>query len=88
MYATMMLLPFKMGYTLRRWETVPQTMLEKIEGNPGIDKLWVIQIEADLNMNLRIKMGAITSTEQREKTIYHLLNGDLALIDHRWTIFS
>ncbi len=58
MYAVLMSVPFELGFGLKRWEQVYQTMLEKVTGVPKIDKLRVIQIiEGDLNMGLRIIFG-------------------------------
>ena len=43
------------GYVYAQWETVISLMLEKIKGNPRIDKIRVIHIfEADLNLLLGI----------------------------------
>ena len=44
MYAVLMSVPFELGFGLKRWEQVYQTMLEKVKGVPKIDKLRVIQI--------------------------------------------
>ena len=51
--------PFEFGFTLLdRWLHALQVMLEKIKGQPRLDKLRVIQLmEADLNMMLRIIFG-------------------------------
>jgi hypothetical protein len=43
------------GFVFERWETIVNLMLEKIKGNPRMDKLRVIHIfEADLNLLLGI----------------------------------
>jgi hypothetical protein len=53
MYATILSLPFKHGFTLHQWTSAVQVMLEKTKGCARIDKLRVIQLlEADLNMAL------------------------------------
>ena len=53
MYATILSLPFKHGFTLHWWTSAVQVMLEKTKGCARIDKLRVIQLlEADLNMAL------------------------------------
>ena len=49
---------FKHGFTLHRWTSAVQVMLEKTKGCARIDKLRVIQLlEADLHMALRIIFG-------------------------------
>jgi len=54
-YATLMTVPFKFGFTLQRWSNALQVMLEKVKGTP---RLRVIQfLEADLNMSLQIVFG-------------------------------
>ena len=58
MYATILSLPFKHGFTLPLWTSAVQVMLEKTKGCARIDKLRVIQLlEADLNMALRVIFG-------------------------------
>ena len=58
MYAITLSLPFKHGFTLHRWTSAVQVMLEKTKGCARIDKLRVIQLlEADLNMALCIIFG-------------------------------
>ena len=54
----MMSLPFQYGFSPERWRESIHVMLEKIRGNPRIDKLRIIQLfEADLNAVLKIKIG-------------------------------
>jgi hypothetical protein len=51
MYATILSLPFKHGFTLHQWTSAVQVMLEKSTVCAWIEKLRVIQLlEADLNM--------------------------------------
>jgi hypothetical protein len=39
------------GFVFERWETIVNLMLEKVQGNPRMDKLRVIHIfEADFNL--------------------------------------
>ena len=58
MYATLLSIPFKHGFTLHRWTSAAQVMLEKTKDCAQVDKLWVIQLmEAYLNMALRIIFG-------------------------------
>ena len=58
MYATVLSIPFKYGFTLHRWTFAVQVMLKKTKGCAQVDKLWVIQLmEADLNMALCIIFG-------------------------------
>jgi hypothetical protein len=53
MYATVLSIPFKHGFTLHWWTSAVQVMLEKTKGCAQEDKLQVIQLmEADLNMAL------------------------------------
>ena len=42
--AKMMSMPFLFGFSPRRWEASMHMMLEKIKGNPRIDKLRIIQL--------------------------------------------
>ena len=57
-YSILMSTPFEFGFTLDRWLHALQVMLEKIKGQPRLDKLRVIQLmEADLNMMLHIIFG-------------------------------
>ena len=57
-YATLMTVPFKFGFTLQRWSNALQVMLEKVKGTPRLDKLRVVQLlEADLDMSLQIVFG-------------------------------
>ena len=58
MYATVISIPFRHGFTLHQWTSAVQVMLEKTKGCTQIDKLRVIQlVEADLNMALQIIFG-------------------------------
>ena len=58
MYATIITVPFQHGFTIHRWTSAIQVMIEKNKGCARIDKLRVIQLlEADLNMALRIIFG-------------------------------
>lgn len=58
MYATVLSIPFKHGFTLHWWTSAVQVMLEKTKGCARVDKLRVIQLmEADLNMALHIIFG-------------------------------
>ena len=58
-YSILMSTPFEFGFTLLdRWLHALQVMLEKIKGQPCLDKLRVIQLlEADLNIMLCIILG-------------------------------
>ena len=58
MYATIITVPFQHEFTIHRWTSAIQVMIEKNKGCAKIDKLRVIQLlEADLNMALRIIIG-------------------------------
>ena len=58
MYATVLSIPFKHGFTLHQWTSAVQVMLEKTKGCAQVDKHRVIQLmEADLNMALHIIFG-------------------------------
>ena len=58
MYATIITVPFQHGFTIHRWTSAIQVMIEKNKGCAKIDKLQVIQLlEADLNMALQIIFG-------------------------------
>ena len=51
-------MPFTHSFSLMRWRTVVQFMLEKEPGNPTISKLRVIQVlEADMNFAFRLLWG-------------------------------
>jgi hypothetical protein len=53
MYATVLSIPCKYGFTLDWWTSVVQVILEKTSGCVQVHKRWVIQLlEADLNMAL------------------------------------
>ena len=41
MYATLLSIPFKHGFTLHRWTSAAQVMLEKTKDCAQVDKLWV-----------------------------------------------
>jgi hypothetical protein len=50
--------PLHQGFSPRRWQTVINAMLEKIQGKPMLHKLRVIHImEADYNLALKIIFG-------------------------------
>jgi hypothetical protein len=50
MYAQLLTIPFWCGFGLTRWKYAIQVMLEKLPGQPWIEKLRIIQlIEVDLN---------------------------------------
>jgi hypothetical protein len=50
-HSILMSTPFEFGFTLDRWLHALLVMLEKIKGQPCLDKLRVIQLlEADLNI--------------------------------------
>ena len=57
MYATILSLPFKHGFTLHWWTSAVQVMLEKTKGCARIDKRVIRLLEADLNMALKIIFG-------------------------------
>jgi hypothetical protein len=51
-------IPLKQGFSPKRWQTVINTMLEKLPGNPLLHKLRVIHIlEADYNLALKAIFG-------------------------------
>jgi Reverse transcriptase (RNA-dependent DNA polymerase) len=54
-YYQVMMIAARRGITLDRWCNVSTVMIEKIQGNPGIDKLQIIHLyEADYNLLLKI----------------------------------
>ena len=63
--------PFEFGFTLDRWLHALQVMLEKIKGQPRLDKLRFIQVmEADLNMMLCIIFGTQINSSRRGPTTF------------------
>ena len=55
---SMLSLPFEHGFSPKRWQASIHVMLEKIPGQPRVDKLRIIQLlEADFNIALKIKIG-------------------------------
>ncbi len=58
LHAAMCHFPVKHGFAPKRWCESTNVMLEKIEGNPRLDKLRVIHLlEADFNYVLRLVWG-------------------------------
>ena len=58
MYTTIITVPFQHGFTIHRWTSAIQVMIEKNKECAKIDKLRVIQLlEVDLNMALQIIFG-------------------------------
>ena len=76
MYATIITVSYKHGFTIHRWTYAIQVVIEKNKGCVRIDNLQVIQmLEADLNMALWIILEVTWCTEQRTAELAYPLNG-------------
>jgi ribonuclease HI/exonuclease III len=58
LYATMASMPLRHGFAPKRWQTCIDAILEKIPGQPRIEKLRIIMLyEADFNFVLKLIWG-------------------------------
>ena len=75
--STMISIPLIHGFSPQRWQNSIHVMLEKIEGQPRIDKLRIIQLlEADFNIALKIKIGrSIMYNAERNQTLGNQMHG-------------